>query len=50
MGSATVVYQRHEDAAKAIADYHGALLDDKVMTVEYDNALKVPKVRDAAGG
>ena len=36
MGSATVTYVRPEDAKKAISDYHGALLDEKVLTVEYD--------------
>lgn len=50
LGSATVVYVKPEDAAKAITDYHGALLDDKVMTVEYDNAVRVPKVRETAAG
>lgn len=47
LGSATVVYERPEDSAKAIEEYHGAQLDDKVLTVEYDSAsiVRVPKVR-----
>jgi RNA recognition motif-containing protein len=35
LGSATVVYVHPEDAKKAIKEYHGAFLDDKVITVEY---------------
>lgn len=47
MGSATVVYERAEDAEKAILEYHGAQLDEKILTVEYDNAnvVRVPKLR-----
>lgn len=36
LGSATVTYVKAEDAKKAIKEYHGAFLDDKVITVEYD--------------
>ena len=36
LGFATVVYENAEDAKKAIDEYNGALLDDKVLTVEYD--------------
>ena len=36
LGSATVTYERHEDAKRAISEYHGAFLDDKVLTVEFD--------------
>jgi RNA recognition motif-containing protein len=36
MGSATVVYEREEDASKAIEEYHGATLDERLLTVEYD--------------
>lgn len=36
LGSATVTYVRPECAKKAIDEYHGAYLDDKVLTVEYD--------------
>jgi RNA recognition motif-containing protein len=36
LGSATVVYDKPEDAKKAIEEYHGAYLDDKILTVEYD--------------
>jgi len=31
-----VVYENADDAKKAIDEYNGALLDDKVLTVEYD--------------
>lgn len=48
MGSATVVYEKPEDAEKAIKDYHGAYLDDKLLTVEYDTSyLRVPKLSKA---
>lgn len=45
MGSATVMYEDDSDAAKAIEEYHGATLDDKVLTVEYDYSelVHVPK-------
>ena len=36
LGSATVTYERGADAKKAIKEYHGAWLDDKVLTVEFD--------------
>jgi RNA recognition motif-containing protein len=36
LGSATVTYERPADATQAITEYHGAFLDDKVLTVEYD--------------
>lgn len=36
MGSATVVYEKEDDAAKAIEEYHGATLDERLLTVEYD--------------
>ena len=36
MGSATVIYEDAKDATRAIEEYHGAQLDEKVMTVEYD--------------
>lgn len=51
LGSATVVYENAEDAAKAIQEYHGAFLDDKLLTVEYDqkSVIKVPKVPKVAG-
>lgn len=47
LGSATVVYERAEDASKAIEEYHGAQLDDKILTVEFDSAgmVRVPKIR-----
>lgn len=49
MGSATVVYEKAEDAEKAIQEYHGAQLDDKILTVEFDSAsvVRVPKIRKA---
>lgn len=31
-----MVYENSEDAKKAIDEYNGAILDDKVLTVEYD--------------
>lgn len=49
LGSATVSYEEPEDAAKAIDEYHGAYLDDKLLTVEYDvNVIRVPKIKRGA--
>jgi len=36
LGSATVTYERFEDAKQAIDEYNGAFLDEKVLVVEYD--------------
>ena len=46
LGSATIVYEQEEDAKKAIDDYNQALLDNRVITVEYDltSLVKVPKL------
>ena len=49
MGSATVVYDKPEDAKKAIEEYHGAYLDDKILTVEYDQKAVIPKLKKAIG-
>jgi len=40
------VYENADDAKKAIEDYNQALLDNKVLTVEYDLSalVKVPKI------
>ena len=40
-----MVYEQPEEAAKAIEEYHGAQLDDKILTVEYDTMVRVPKIR-----
>ena len=45
LGSATVVFDKPEDAKKAIAEYHGAYLDDKVLTVEEDVKHIIPKTK-----
>jgi RNA recognition motif-containing protein len=42
-----VVYEKPEDAEEAIKQYHGAQLDDRILTVEYDSPVIVPKVRSA---
>ena len=46
LGSATIVFEKAEDAKQAIEDYNQALLDNRVLTVEYDMAslVRVPKV------
>lgn len=44
LGSATVTYDRPEFAKEAINSYHGAFLDDKVLTVEYDMVPQITKV------
>ena len=41
LGSATVIFDQDEDATKAIEEYHGALLDNKVLTVEHDLSAMV---------
>lgn len=45
------MFESPDDATKAIEEYHGALLDNKVLTVEHDLAaiVKVAKL-NAAGG
>jgi hypothetical protein len=37
-----VTYERAPDAKKAIKEYHGAWLDDKVLTVEFDIVMQSP--------
>lgn len=44
LGSATVTYEKPADAQQAIAEYHGAFLDDKVLTVEFDMVPQLTKV------
>lgn len=36
LGSATVTFERPEDAKRAVNEYNGAYLDDRVLTVEFD--------------
>jgi RNA recognition motif-containing protein len=43
LGSATVTYEQPKDALQAINEYNGAYLDDKVLTVEFDNVTAVVK-------
>ena len=43
LGSATVIFENIEDATKAIEEYHGAQLDDKVLTVEHDIFVRNPR-------
>lgn len=50
LGSATVTYAKAEDAKKAIKEYHGAFLDDKVLTVEYDVVPQQQKNRNPTNG
>ena len=51
LGSATVTYERPDFAKQAINEYHGAFLDDKVLTVEYDTVPQMTKVaRPSSGG
>jgi RNA recognition motif-containing protein len=47
-----VVFEKPEDADKAIEEYHHATLDNKVLTVEHDLAaiIKVPKISGGAVG
>lgn len=42
-----MVYEKAEHAKEAIQQYHGAQLDDKILTVEYAQAVIVPKIRTA---
>jgi hypothetical protein len=42
------VYEKPEDAKKAIADYNGAMLDEKILTVEFSGPVQVvPKIKKA---
>jgi RNA recognition motif-containing protein len=54
LGSATVTFERAEDAKLAVAEYNGAYLDDKVLTVEFDMVSQVTKFlqphRDGGSG
>lgn len=50
LGSATVTYERPEFAKQAINSYHGAFLDDKVLTVEYDMVPQITKVVQGNSG
>jgi RNA recognition motif-containing protein len=50
LGSATVVFENFEEADKAIEEYHGALLDNKVLTVEHDLAAIVKVAKLGGGG
>lgn len=45
LGSATVIYERAEDAQKAIQEYHNAQLDDRILTVELERPVVVPKIK-----
>lgn len=48
LGSATVVYDEPADAKKAIEEYNGASLDDKILTVEFVAPIVVaPKIEKA---
>lgn len=47
LGSATVVFDDPVDAKRAIEEYHGAYLDDKILTVEYHQRNLVPKLKGA---
>ena len=38
-GSATVVFETHEDAVAAVKKYHNATLDDKPLQVEWERPL-----------
>lgn len=51
LGSATVTYENAKDANQAISEYNGAYLDDKVLTVEFDNvtATVTKKVLNVSG-
>jgi RNA recognition motif-containing protein len=49
IGSATVLYENPGDAKKAIAEYNGAYLDEKVLLVEYD-MVKRPSSSTAGQG
>ena len=44
LGSATVTFERPEDAKRAVNEYNGAYLDDRVLTVEFDFIQQVTQV------
>lgn len=45
------MYERPEDAAKAIEEYNNAQLDERVLTVELDikAIVRAPKLTKASG-
>uniref|UniRef100_A0A7S3MVY0 RRM domain-containing protein n=1 Tax=Strombidium inclinatum TaxID=197538 RepID=A0A7S3MVY0_9SPIT len=43
LGQATVEYKRTSDAERAVKEYHGAFLDDRVLTVEFDVGTSSPE-------
>ena len=45
-----MVYEKPEDARKAIEEYHGAYLDDKILTVEYDQKSVLPRIQKGGIG
>jgi RNA recognition motif-containing protein len=52
LGCATVTFERPEDARRAVQEYNGAYLDDKVLTVEFDmvtSVTHVVKAENASG-
>lgn len=49
LGSATVVYEIREDADKAIEEYHNAQLDERVLIVEHDVRIPMPKLKKPVG-
>lgn len=53
LGSATVTFERPDDAKRAVHEYNGAYLDDKVLTVEFDmvpSVTHVVKPQQSSGG
>ena len=42
-----MVYEKAEDAKKAISEYNGATLDNRLLTVQFDE--QAPRIR-APGG
>jgi len=38
-----VTYEKPKDATQAINEYNGAYLEDKVLTVEFDNIVALVK-------
>ena len=38
-----MTYEKPKDATQAINEYNGAYLDDKVLTVEFDNIVALVK-------